>query len=117
MTASLHPSSRPNTSPSAPPVLRTTEPVVLGATSRTFRCREIATDLPVTLRAYVQEAYPGTVVTVDVLQEKALKKGRYIDGNIRASRIDIPALKLRPLALSPMGMSDPEEMLDLWIDW
>ena len=117
MAASLRPSSSSHRSSSSPPVLRTTELAVLGATSRTFRCREIATDLPVTLRAYVQEAYPGTVVTVDVLQEKVLKKGRYIDGNIRASRIDIPALKLRPLALSPMGLSDPEEMLDLWIDW
>ena len=117
MAASLHPSSPPHLSPSSPPVLRTTELAVLGATSRTFRCREIATDLPVTLRAYAQEAYPGTVVTVDVLGEKILKKGRYIDGNIRGFRIDIPALKLRPLALSSMGMSDPEEMLDLWIDW
>ena len=113
----LSPTSTRSPSAPSPAVLRSTGLVVLGETSRTFRCREVATDLPVTLRAYVQEAYPGTVVTVDVLHEKTLKKGLSIDGKIRASRIDIPALKLHPLSLSPMGISDLDKTLDLWVDW
>ena len=107
----------PLRSPSSPPVLRTTELAVLGVTTRTLRCRELGTDLPVTLRAYAQEAYPGTVITVDVLHEKQLKKGLHLDGNIRASRIDIPALKLSPLPVTLQEMSDPEALLQDWIDW
>ncbi|MGC8529521.1 MAG: hypothetical protein ACP5OP_04895 [Leptospirillia bacterium] len=115
MTSRVPPPA-PHHPPSSPPVLQTTELVVLEATTRTFRCRELGTDLPVTLRAYAQEAYPGTVITVDVLHKKHLKKGLSLTGNIRASRIDIPALKLQPLALSILGLSDVEETLTLWID-
>ena len=117
MTTPIFSFPTPRRSPSSPSVIRTTELVVRGATSRTFRCREVGTNIPVTLRAYAQEAFPGTVITVDVLSEKVLKKGLSIDGNIRDSRIDIPALGLTPLALTCEGMSDLEETLDLWIDW
>jgi len=96
------------------PVLRTTELVVRGVTSRNFHCREIGTGLLVTLRAYVSSAVPGTVITVDVTKEKVLKKGLSIDGEIRESRIDIPALGLARLGLTHVETDDPAKGLPPW---
>ena len=96
------------------PIIRTTELVVWGVTTRNFHCREIGTGLAVTLRAYVSRAVPGTVITVDVTMEKVLKKGLSIDGTIRDSRIDIPALGLVRLGLTPVGAEDPAKGEPPW---
>ncbi|MHB8370577.1 MAG: hypothetical protein ACYDBP_12990 [Leptospirales bacterium] len=96
------------------PVIRTTELVVWGVTTRNFHCREVGTGRSVTLRAYVSQAVPGTVITVNVTKEKVLKKGLSIDGMIQESRIDIPALGLVRLGLNHVETDDPAKGLSPW---
>jgi len=86
------------------------ELVVLAVKERSARCRPLASDEVVTLRAArLWDVVPGEIVTVWV--RKAGRSGRTqsLWGEIAETRLDVPALGLTPLRLAPMGTWDPAE--------
>jgi hypothetical protein len=55
------------------------------------------------------ELIPGEVVTVQPRKQWTHSGNPYLSGDILQTRLDIPALGLKPLRLEDMGMWNPEE--------
>ena len=86
------------------------ELVVLAIKEQSARCRPVASDKVITLRAAgLWDVVPGEIVTVQV--RKAVRSGRTqsLWGEIDETRLDVPALGLTPLRLAPMGTWNPAE--------
>jgi len=85
--------------------------IVLGVKSGNARCKVLATDKEITLRAAggVWNIAPGEIITVDPIKHWSYAGHPYLSGEITGFRQDIPALHLTPLALADQGMWDPKE--------
>jgi len=75
-----------------------------------FRCRLLGSGRVITLRASdLWEVVPGAIATVMPRKQWRYAGHPYISGELQATRIDVKALNLVPLALCGMGIWDPEE--------
>jgi len=86
------------------------EVAVLAVKEKSARCRLLGSDRVITLRAgSLWELVPGAIATVIPRKQWRYAGHPYLSGEIQATRIDVKALNLEPLALRDMGMWDPEE--------
>ncbi len=83
--------------------------VVLTCKSNAIRCRLLGTSRELTLRAAVQDAVPGSIITVAPTKAWTHARHPYISGSISATRVDVAALGLTPLALREEGDWDPAD--------
>jgi tetratricopeptide (TPR) repeat protein len=86
-----------------------TELILLACKSNALRCRLPGTASELTLRTAVRDEVPGHIVTVVPTREWKHRRHRYVAGAVTASRSDVGALGLTPLALHDMGEWDPAE--------
>ena len=83
------------------------ELVVLACKSNAIRCRLLGTAREVTLRTAIRDEVPGSIITVTPTKEWTHARHPYISGSIGATRFDVFALGLTPLALHEQGEWDP----------
>ena len=85
------------------------ELVALAVKERAARCRLLASDRIITLRASrLREVVPGAIVTVTPRKQWRYGGHPYLSGEIQSTRIDVKALDLVPPGLEDMGMWDPK---------
>ena len=85
--------------------------VAMAVKTAAIRCKIVSTGQPVTFRK-VRDEVEGEILTIIPSKVWRHRNAFYMTGEIKSRRIDIPALKLDPLALNDMSMWDPEE--DYW---
>jgi len=83
------------------------ELIVLACKSNAFRCRLLGTAREITLRAAVSFEIPGSILTVIPKRLWTHARHPYLSGDITATRVDVGALGLTPLALREYGDWDP----------
>lgn len=83
--------------------------VVLAAKSNALRCRVLGTGREITLRTAVRSEVPGEIITVLPNKQWTHAGHPYLSGTVQSSRLDVQALGLVPLGLTPEGDWDPEE--------
>ena len=97
--------------------------IVCAVRRNAISCRIRGTERTLTLRpSEMPEVVPGEIVTVSPRKKWHYRGHPYLAGEITASRLDIPALRLTPLGLEEMGMWDPgdhywgepDEPLEKW---
>lgn len=97
--------------------------IVCAVRRNAISCRIQGTERTLTLRpSEMPEVVPGEIVTVSPRKKWHYRGHPYLAGEIAASRLDIPALRLTPLGLEEMGMWDPgnhywgepDEPLEKW---
>ncbi len=78
--------------------------IVLAAKSNSLSCRVLGTDRVLTLRpSRFWEIVPGEILTVVPHRTWRYAGHPYLSGEIKATRLDIPALGLTPLKLEEQG--------------
>jgi len=82
--------------------------VVLAVKESAIRCKIVDSGIPITLRK-VRFEVEGEILTVNPSKIWTYRKTHYISGDIIAKRIDIAALKLKPLELKNEWDWNPEE--------
>lgn len=86
------------------------ELVVLSVKEKAARCRLVASDRVVTLRANrLWDAMPGEIAVVTPHKHWTYGGHPYLSGKIESSRLDVEALGLVPLRLEDQGFWTPEE--------
>jgi hypothetical protein len=86
---------------------RVIELVALSVKDRAARCRLLASDRVITLRATrLWKIVPGEIVTVAPRKQWTYAGHPYVSGEITASRLDVAALGLVPLRLERQGTWD-----------
>ncbi len=85
------------------------ELVVLSVKQQAARCLIPGTGREISLRARVWRLVPGEIATVRPRKQWSYAGHPYLSGEIEASRLDVPALGLVPLGLSPTGTWDPSQ--------
>lgn len=88
------------------------ELVVLAVKQRAMRCKILSTGEPVTFRTAVRNEVEGEILTIQPARVWKYGKTHYISGEIKSSRIDIPALQLTSLALKDEYPWSPKD--DYW---
>ncbi len=88
------------------------ELIVLSVKKKAARCLIPGTDREISLRAQVWRLVPGEIATVRPRKQWSYAGHPYLSGEIEASRLDVPALGLTSLVLSPTGTWDPS--LEYW---
>jgi len=84
--------------------------VVLAVKETAARCRLLGSERAVTLRAEgLWGLAPGEIVSVRARKQWSYAGHPYLSGEIVATRIDVAALGLAPLALERRGEWDPQE--------
>jgi hypothetical protein len=84
--------------------------IALAVKGNALSCRIPGKDRALTLRlSGFYEVVPGEIITVSPRKKWRYGGHPYLAGEIKASRLDIPALGLTPLALQEGGMWDPKE--------
>ncbi|MFM2418501.1 MAG: hypothetical protein RL385_3224 [Pseudomonadota bacterium] len=83
--------------------------VVLACKSNALRCRLLGSSREVTLRTAVRDEVPGAIITVTPTKEWTHARHPYISGTIGATRFDVSALGLTPLAVHAQGDWDPDD--------
>jgi hypothetical protein len=83
--------------------------IVLARRSNALRCRMPGTYCELTLRTAVRGEVPGEIITVLPSKTWTYAGHPYLSGKVQSSRLDVAALSLEPLCLSPEGDWDPEE--------
>ncbi len=87
---------------------RPVELIVLACKSNALRCRLLGTTREITLRTAVRHEIPGCIVTVTPTKQWTHARHPYLSGKVTATREDVSALGLAPLALYERGEWDPE---------
>ena len=83
--------------------------IALAVKGNAISCRILGADRVLTLRTFgFFEGAPGEIITVMPHKEWRYAGHPYISGEIKAWRLDIPALDLMPLKLEEKGMWDPK---------
>ena len=85
------------------------ELVVLACKSNAIRCRLLGTSREITLRTAVRDEVPGEILTVTPTREWTHARHPYLSGAVGATRFDVLALGLPPLALHKQGDWDPDD--------
>jgi hypothetical protein len=86
------------------------ELIVLSVKERAARCRLVASDRVITLRATrLWDVVPGEIVTVKPRKLWRYGGHPYLSGEIESKKLDVAALGLVPLRLEENGMWDPKE--------
>jgi len=86
------------------------ELVVLSLKEKAARCRVVASDRVITLRASrLWDIVPGEIAVVKPQKQWTYAGHPYLSGEIESSRLDIDALGLVPLKLEDQGLWTPEE--------
>lgn len=97
--------------------------IVCAVRRNAISCRIQGTERTLTLRpSEMPEVVPGEIVTVSPRKKWHYRGHPYLAGEITASRLDIPALRLTPLGPEEIGMWDPgdhywgepDEPLEKW---
>ena len=86
-----------------------TELVVLACRTNALHCRLLGGSRAITLRTAVRDEVPGAIITVVPTRQWMHARHPYLAGEITASRFDVYALGLPPLALRDEGEWDPED--------
>ena len=88
---------------------------VLSIDRTAVRCRRLDTSEPVTFR-YDEfwKLVPGEIVTVRNPKQRMYRGGVYVSAEIESLRLDVEALKLKPLRLEIRGNWDPAK--EDWYD-
>jgi hypothetical protein len=84
------------------------ELIVLACKSNANRCRLLGTAREVTLRTAVRNEVPGSIITVTPTRQWTHARHPYLSGDITATRLDVGALGLTPLALHEQGEWNPD---------
>jgi hypothetical protein len=84
------------------------ELIVLSCKSDALRCRQLGTAHELTLRTALGDEVPGEIITVLPTKQWARAGQPFLSGSVGASRSNVRALGLSPLALHPHGQWDPE---------
>lgn len=84
------------------------ELVALAVKKTAIRCRTLDSNIPITLRK-VRWEVEGEIITVRPEKLWRFKNSNYMSGDVESVRIDIPALKLKPLLLNDPWSWKPEE--------
>jgi hypothetical protein len=84
------------------------ELIVLACKSNAIRCRLLGTAREVTLRTAVRNEVPGSIITVTPTRQWTHARHPYLSGDITATRLDVGALGLTPLALHEQGEWNPD---------
>lgn len=84
------------------------ELIVLACKSNAIRCRLLGTAREITLRTAVSFEIPGSILTVTPKRLWTHARHPYISGDITATRVEVNALGLVPLALREYGDWDPD---------
>jgi hypothetical protein len=106
----LSPRKKPKAKEKDIVVGKKTDLVVLAVKGNAISCRILGTERAITFRtADFFEGVPGEIITVMSNRIWRYAGHPYASGEIRAWRLDIPALGLTPLALEELGMWDPKE--------
>ena len=87
---------------------KTVDLVVLAVKDSAIRCKILDSGIPITLRK-VRFEVEGEILTVNPSKIWTYRKTHYISGDIVSKRIDVPALKLKPLELRDEWDWKPEE--------
>jgi hypothetical protein len=90
-------------------VSRPLDLIVLALKSNAIRCRILGTEREITLRTAVRWEVPGEIVTVGPPKQWTHAGHPYVSGKVQSSRLDVRALGLLPLGLTPEGDWDPDE--------
>jgi hypothetical protein len=86
------------------------ELVTLSVKDTAARCRLLASDRVITLRASgLWHVVPGEIVVVTPRKQWSYAGHPYLSGEIASSRLDVAALGLVPLRLEDRGIWDPDE--------
>jgi hypothetical protein len=86
------------------------ELVVLSVKEKAARCRLLGSERVLTLRATrLWEVVPAEIVVVQPRRQWSYAGHPYLSGEIASSRLDVPGLRLVPLALRDEGLWDPAE--------
>lgn len=89
---------------------RPVELVVLSLKETAARCRLLDRDRQITLRASgLWETVPGEIIVVRPSKVWTYAGNPYLSGDIESVRLDVGALGLVPLKLTPRGLWDPAE--------
>ena len=84
--------------------------VVLSVKDKAARCRLVASDRVITLRASrLWDIVPGEIVIVTPRKQWRYAGHPYLSGQIASTRLDVTALGLVPLRLDERGTWDPDE--------
>ncbi len=84
--------------------------IALAVKGNAVSCRILGTDRVLTLRpSGFFEGVPGEIITVMPNRMWRYAGHPYLAGSIKAWRLDMPALGLRPLVLEEKGMWDPKD--------
>lgn len=87
--------------------------VILKLNQQSARVRVLATGEQITLRSSeVCEYVPGQIVTVNMSKRWVYRGDAYATGDVGNGRVDIPALKLMPIALRDQGIEDSYDAAD-----
>ncbi|MCL4177964.1 MAG: cytoplasmic protein [Verrucomicrobia bacterium] len=87
---------------------RSVELVILSVKERSARCRLLAGDRVITLRARtVWQAVPGEIVVVRPSKQWSYAGHPYLSGEIDSTRLDMSASGLVPLRVEDQGIWDP----------
>lgn len=85
------------------------ELIVVACKSNALRCRVLGSTREITLRTTVRDHIPGTIVTITPTRHWTHARHPYLAGDITATRLDVEALGLTPLALHEQGDWDPDQ--------
>lgn len=89
---------------------RPVELIALVVKERVARCRLLGSERMITLRAAgLWNVTPGQIVTVEPRKQWRYGGHPYLSGEIKNTRIDVPALGLVPLRLEEFGEWDPAD--------
>jgi hypothetical protein len=89
---------------------RNLELIALAVKDNAISCRVLGTARMLTLRPSGSwETVPGEIITVAPHRNWRYAGHPYVSGEIKTSRLDIPALELVPLKLEERGLWDPKE--------
>jgi hypothetical protein len=89
---------------------RPVELAVLSLKDTTARCSLLESDRQITLRASgLWETVPGEIIVVSPSKVWTYAGNPYLSGDIESVRLDVGALGLVPLKLTPRGLWDPAE--------
>ena len=83
------------------------EMVAIAVKKSAIRCKIISTGQPITFRK-VRDEVEGEILTIKPSKVWRFQKTHYMTGEIISKKIDIPALKLEPLALADPWSWDPQ---------
>jgi len=90
------------------PMDKPLELVVLAVKKSAMRCKVVASGDAITFRK-VRYEVEGEIITVKPSKLWRFKRTHYMTGEILSKRIDIAALRLKPLLLKNMGLWNPKD--------